>query len=61
MKSSSFFNNVSSFIKRYQPQTPPTNSTNAGTEGPIANTAADVSLISEPRKLKTSNAAQINE
>jgi len=61
MKSSSFFNNVSSFIKRYQPQTAPTNGTNAGTEGPIANTAAEVSLISEPRKLKTSNAAQINE
>jgi len=50
--STSFFNNVSSFIKRYQPQATPEATTN---EEPIADTAADVNFIAPPRKLKTSD------
>jgi hypothetical protein len=47
MKSSSFFNNVSSFIKRYQPQTSSTTSTI--NEKPMTDTFADKNFIAEPR------------
>jgi len=51
-KSSSFFSNVSSFIKRYQPQqTPATASENAN----AASTAADIGIVAEPQKTKMTN------
>jgi len=48
MKSSSFFNNVSSFIKRYQPQSQPV----PEAENTV-NSAANINFIAEPKKLRT--------
>ena len=53
-KSSSFFSNVSSFIKRYQPQqTPATVSDDINAN--VVSTAADIGIIAEPQKTKMSN------
>jgi len=58
-KSTSFFNNVSSFIKRYQPQaaetTPPAAATGAipTTESTVSPSAADFTSIAEPKKLQS--------